>query len=277
MFKCYETFQNHTNGVCHSMSIQDQTVPQVEGNEALTFGETLVSFFKEVSLGVDAFNAKNFNKSVHTVQGIEVWKDFAAKNDYFSVASKHIPSPVFFNASKISFKDYVALVLRAVPMLKLVSTQADVVYRNIKQAAVSGKVSHSIRNIDNNIMFDETKEQFNAVISDTGIYTRAVQDMYPSFGEAYNIGSNFNSVVKTLQARDVELVAKQVDQVLYIVKLLKDKVDNNEIIFDKVGGNLLNDAISDLVGNVTFVGKMVNLLSDLTRVLQLQVEESKKL
>lgn len=259
------------------MSTQDQTVPVVEGNEALTFGENLVSFFKEVSLGIDAFNAKNFNSSVHTVQGIDVWKNFAAKNDYFSVASKHIPSPVFFNAGKISFKDYVALVLRAVPILKLVSTQADVVYRNVKQAAVNGRVSHSIRNLDNNIMIDETKEKYEAVISDTGVYTRAVQDLYPSFGEAYNIAANFNDVVKTIQARDVELVSKQVDQVLYIVKLLKEKVDNNEIIFDRVQGTLLNDAISDLVANVTFAGKMINLLSDLTRVLQLQVQESKKL
>ena len=259
------------------MSIQDQVVPVVEGNEALTFGETLVSFFKEVSLGVDVFNAKNFNKSVHTVQGIDVWKDFAAKNDYFSVASKHIPSPVFFNAQKISFKDYVALVLRAVPLLKLVGTQADVVYRAIKTAATSGKVPYSIRASDNNNLIDEVRDQFNSVITDTGVYTRAVQDLYSNFGEAYNICLNFNSVVKSLQARDVEVVSKQVDQVLYMVKLLKDKVDAGELEFDEHQRTLLNNAISDLVDNVTFAGKMVNMLSDLNRVLQLQVQESKKL
>ncbi len=259
------------------MSIQDQTIDQLQGSEALTFGETLVSFFKEVSLGIDAFNAKNFNSSIHTVQGIDVWNKMASQNDYFSVASKHIPAPVFFNGAKISFKDYVALVLRTIPIMKLVSSQADVVYRAVKLAATSGKVPHSIRNSDNDVMIDETKEQYAAVISDTGVYTRAVQDMYPSFSEAYNICTNFNTVVKTIGARDAELLAKQVDQVLYIVKLLKDKVDANEIIFDKTSGTLLNDAISGLVGNVTFVGKMLALLSDLTRVLQLQVQESKKL
>lgn len=259
------------------MSIQEQNLPAVEGNEALTFGETLVSFFKEISLGVDAFNAKNFNKSIHTVQGIEVWKDFAAKNDYFSVASKHIPSPVFFNAQKISFKDYVAFVLRVVPLMKLVASQADLTYRSLKIAATQGKVPHSIRNIDNQIMVDETKETYAAVVSDTGVYTRGVQDMYPSFNEAYVLAKNFNDVVKTLQQRDAEILAKQTDQVLYMVKLLKDKVDSNEVIFDRHQGDMLNDAIKSLVENVTFVGKMLSLLSDLTRVLQLQVQESKKL
>lgn len=259
------------------MSTQDQTLDNVQGSEALTIGEKLVSLFKEVSLGIDAFNAKNFNKSIHTVDGVDVWKKLSDQNAYFSVSIKHIPAPVFFNAQKISFKDYVELVLKAVPLIKLVSSQADQMYQGVKKAAVTGQVPYSIRNVDNVVMINQARETYENVVSDTGVYTRAVNELYTSFGEAYTIGTNFNSVVRTLQSRDVEILAKRVDQVLYIVKLLKDKVDSNEIILDAKASQLLNDSIEELVNNVTFAGKMISLLSDLTRVLQLQIQESTKL
>ncbi|KAB3419111.1 hypothetical protein F9Z84_06280 [Escherichia coli] len=259
------------------MSTSTITPGSVEGQEALTVGERFMSFFKELSVGIDAFNAKNFNKSIHKVDGIKIWKDLSDSNKYFSVSTKHIPVPVFFNSDKISFKDYVEFVLKAVPILKLVDTQADIVYRGIKTTAATGKVPFTLGNVDNTTKINETRAQFDTVFEDTRTYTRSVSQVYTSFNQAYEVMENFNTIVNTLQARDVELVSKRVDQVVNIVKILKSKVEANEINLSEKESTLLNNTISNLVDNVTFAGKMINLLSEMTRVLQLQTDEARKL
>lgn len=252
--------------------------PEVtSGNEALTVGEKLTSFFKELSLGVDAFNAKKFNKSIHKVEGSAIWKTLANKNDYFSVAIKHIPSPVFFNPIKMSFKDYVEFILKAVPIVKLVDSQAEATYRGIKTAAATGKVPFSMLNLNDQVLIKETKAQFKELMSDTGTYTRAVNELFANFNEAYDVDQRFNSVVESLQSRDVEIVAKRVDQVVYLIKMLKDKIDSNDIVLQKPAIDTLNQAIADLSDNINFAAIMIGQLSDLTRVLQLQIDEAPKL
>jgi hypothetical protein len=259
------------------MSTSTITPGSVEGQEALTVGERFMSFFKELSVGIDAFNAKNFNKSIHKVDGIKIWKDLSDSNKYFSVSTKHIPVPVFFNSDKISFKDYVEFVLKAVPILKLVDTQAEIVYRGIKTMAATGKVPFTLGNVDNTAKINETRAQIDTVFEDTRTYTRSVSQVYTSFNQAYEVMENFNTIVNTLQARDVELASKRVDQVVNIVKILKSKVEANEINLSEKESTLLNNTISNLVDNVTFAGKMINQLSEMTRVLQLQTDEARKL
>lgn len=255
----------------------DTITPELSGNEALTVGERLTSFFKELSVGIDSFNAKNFNKTIHKVEGGKIWEELSKKNVYFSASTKHIPTPVFFNPEKISFKEFVAYILKAVPILKLVDTQADIVYRGIKTAAATGKIPFSISNVDNTILINETRAQFSNVLQDTRIYTRALSEVYTNFTEAKDVLDNFNAVVSTLQSRDVEIVSKRVDQVVNIVNLLKLKVDASEVILGPRESKMLNDVISNLVDNVTFAGQMMAQLSEMTRVLQLQVQEARKL
>lgn len=269
-------FVKHTSGVCHSMSITFD-LDAIIGAEALTVGERLTSFFKELSLGIDSFNAKNFNKTIHTVTGEEVWKQLSAKNNYFDVSIKHIPVPVFFNANKMSFKDYVDFVLKAVPLVKMAQSQADAVYRGIKTVAATGKVPYSMRNVDAQIMVNQTREDAKHVFEDTRTFTRPLNEVYPNFGTALEIIRDFNRTVDTLKARDVEVLSKSADQVIYIVNLLKKKIDSGEMSLDESASRLLNDSIEELVTTITFVGRMVAQLSELTRILQLQNNEAKKL
>lgn len=256
------------------------TIPnssELQGTESLTVGERLSSFFKELSIGVDAFNAKNFNKSIHTVDGVRIWKELADKNVYFEVSTKHIPTPVFFNPTKISFKEFVEFVLKAVPILKLADQQTETVYRGLKSVAASGKVPFSLSNYDNTFLINETRAQFKNVFEDTRVYTRAVNEVYSNFTEAFDLTENFNTIVKTLNSRDVEVLAKRADNVVDIVKLIKMKIDANEIILNPKESELLNGVISNLVDNINFAGQMMNQLSEMTRVLSLQTQEAKKL
>lgn len=259
------------------MTVETNPSTEVSGNEALTVGEKFVSFFKELSVGIDSFNAKNFNKSIHQIENIDVWKKLSQANVYFNVSTKHIPSPVFFNPNKLSFQEYVNFILKAVPILKLVDTQAEIVYRGIKTVAATGKVPFSISNVDNTILINEARAELKTVLEDTRVYTRAVSDIYPSFNIAYDVCEHFNKVTATLKSRDVEVTAKKGDQVINIIKILKPKIDNNEVILNERESVLLNNTISNLIDNITFAGQMLAQLSDLTRVLQLQVDETKKL
>lgn len=249
----------------------------IAGQEALTVGERLTSYFKELSLGIDAFNAKHFNKSIHKLTGQNIWKELAEKNIYFSVSTKHIPSPVFFNSDKLSFKSYVEFILKAVPIIKLVDTQAEQVYRGIKSAAATGRVPYTLAKADTSIRINETRAEFNNFVQDTRVYTRAVNQMYANFNQAYDLAQDFNSVVETLSSRDVEVVAKRADQVINIVNLLKAKVDASDVILSPDDSELLNKAISNLVDNIRFAGVMIAQLSDLTSVMQLQINEARKL
>lgn len=259
------------------MSTEITNPETVEGNEALTVGERFSSFFKELSLGVDTFNAKNFNKSIHTVTGIDIWKKLGNDNVYFNVSTKHIPAPVMFNPNKISFQNYVEYILKAVPILKLVDSQAELVYRGLKTIAATGKTPFSLSNVDNSILINETRAQFANVLEDTRIYTRAVNDLYPNFSIAFDIMQDFNKIVDTLKSRDVEVMSKRADQVINIINILKPKIDSSSVILNEHEVNLVNNTISNLVDNLTFAGQMLAQLSDLTRVLQLQTQEAQKL
>lgn len=250
---------------------------EVSGQESLSVGERLTSFFKELSVGFDAFNAKNFNKSIHIVKGGEIWKELAAQNVYFSAAIKHIPAPVFFNPTLWSFKDYVEFLLQAVPIVKLVDSQADNVYRGIKTAAAKGQVPFSIRNVNDLILVNKAQELFKTQLTDTKTYTRSLGEMYPNFGVATQVVNDFNRVVGTLQSRDIEVLSKRMDNVVYVVKLLKAKLDASEVILQPKETESLNMAVGELIDNANFAGVMLGQLSELTRVLQLQVEEAPKL
>lgn len=259
------------------MSTEITDPKTVEGNEALTVGERFSSFFKELSLGVDTFNAKNFNKSIHGITGIDIWKKLGNENVYFDVSTKHIPAPVMFNPNKISFQNYVEYILKAVPILKLVDSQAELVYRGLKTIAATGKTPFSLSNTDNSILINETRAQFGNVLEDTRVYTRAVNDLYPNFTIAFDIVSDFNKIVDTLKSRDVEVMSKRADQVVNIINILKPKIDSSSVILNEHEVNLVNNTISNLVDNLTFAGQMLAQLSDLTRVLQLQTQEAQKL
>lgn len=259
------------------MSTDINAPESVTGNEALTVGEKLGSFFKELSVGIDSFNAKAFNKSIHKLDGIEIWNKLGAANNYFDVSTKHIPTPVFFNPNKVTFADFVTYVLGAVPILKLIDGQADMVYSGLKSLAATGKMPFSISQVDTSYQINEARGRFKEVMEDTRVYTRAVNEVYPNFSGAFQLMKQFNDVTDSLKSRDVELAAKRGDQVIYILKLLKPKIDQSQVILTPREVELVNSTVRNLIDNITFAGLMLSQLSELTAVLKLQVKEAQKL
>lgn len=260
------------------MSILKDQFASVTGNEALTVGERITSFFKELSLGIDSFNAKKLNGTIHQVSGGEIWKELASQNNYFAVSIKHIPAPVFFDGRKLTFGQYVEFVLRAIPLIKAVDEQADQIYRGLKTTAASGKVPLTVfRNSGFDEFTEDTIKMFDDNVSNTGVYTRALNEMYPNFSSATKVFEEFNSKVRALSPREPEVLAKRANAVIDIAGLLKRKIDTSDVVIDAGDMEVINNGVNTLVRNVTMVGKMLSLLSDLTRVLELQATEAKKL
>lgn len=248
---------------------------QITGNETLTVGERISSLYKEFSLGIDKFNAKHFNKSIHTVKtDPSVW--LKSNKNYFDVSFKHIQSPVFFNPAQMSFKEYSILLLQSIGAMKLVITQAEDLYRALKNTAATGKVPFSIRNGDHLVLVSELREKVEQ-LKESKVFTRPVSELYANWSEVGDVIKYFNKEVVTLKSRDAEVLAKQADQVVEIVKLVKRKVDSNEIILSPADFGLLNESIQFLSDNMTFIGYSFTLLAEVTRVLNIHSEELVKL
>ena len=248
---------------------------QITGNAALTGGERISSLYKEFSLGIDKFNAKHFNKSIHIVKtDPSLW--LKGNKTYFDVSFKHIQSPVFFNPAQMSYKEYTILLLQSIGAMKLVMTQAEDLYRALKNTAVTGKVPFSIRNGDHLVLISELREKVEQ-LKESKVFTRPVSELYTNWSEVGDVIKYFNKEVVTLKSRDAEVLAKQADQVVDIVKLVKRKVDSNEIILSPADFTLLNESIQFLSDNITFIGYSFTLLAEVTRVLNIHSEELVKL
>lgn len=252
-------------------------VHSVTGTEALTIGERINLLVKEISLGVDKFNAKMLNKSIHTVDARAVTTKLMQANNYFNVSYKHIPTPVLFNPGVCTFREYMEVVTRAGAAMSLVLTQAEDLYRGLKEVAAKGTISHSIRNGAHLSLITAFLDDLKRVSNRTDVQSRAISELYPNWTEFSRIYDDFNSKVKLIQSRDAEVIAKQVDQVIVIAKLVKRKIDNNEIILSPEDFSFLNETMYMMDANLKAVGQGLLQLGELTNTLKVHVEELGKL
>lgn len=252
-------------------------VHSVAGTEALTIGERINLLVKEISLGVDKFNAKVLNKSIHTVDARAVTNKLIRANNYFNVSYKHIPTPVLFNPSSCTFREYMEVVTRTGGALNLVLSQAEDLYRGLKEVAAKGTISHSIRNGGHLSLITAFLDDLKRVSGKSDVQTRAISELYPNWTEFSRIYDDFNAKVKLIQSRDAEVVAKQVDQIVDISKLVKRKIDGNEIVLSPEDFSFLNETMTMMDSNLKAVGQGLLQLGELTSILRAHVEELGKL
>lgn len=245
----------------------------VSGNEALTVAEHIGRFFSELSLSVDRFNAKSFGKSIHTIKIGDTFARLKNANNYFDVSFKHIASPVLFDPKRISFADYVDLCSQTVGAMKVVSSIADNVYRGIKTTAAKGQVPVTMANHDTVSIVFAMKEKTDELFTTGNPTTRAVSELYPNWNIADTTFQLYNKAVDSLKGRDAEVLDKSVREVIAISELLKRKITNNEIILNQAQVELLNEALNLLGQLVNYVGFMMHNLSELSRIMQLQITQ----
>lgn len=254
-----------------------QHFQSIMGYEALSPAEHVGQFFAELSLSIDKFNAKHFGNSIHTVKIGKTFQELKAAGNYFDVSFKHIASPVLFDPKRMSFADYVDLCCQTVGALKIVTTVAENVYRGIKSTAAKGQVPVSMASYDTASIVFDMKAKSDEFLSTGNPTTRAVSELYGNWGIADTTFQLFNKAVDSLKGRDVEVLDKNVREVVAISALLKRKLNSGEITLTEPQKDVLNESLDILGQLVTYVGFMMNNLSELSRIMTLQIEQLPKL
>lgn len=242
------------------------------GNEALTVGERIKLFFSELSTEIDAFNAANLNSSIHVVNTYRVFDALKKKNNFFNFSSNQIPTPVFFNPKKTSFREYTSLCISAIGLLDIANDELARSYKAIKECAATGKLAFSIRSWDHTKALNAINDKLDQVFENTGQHTRTIAQVYPNLSEADDLFTYYNNSVKNLKSRDTEIVSKKVADFVEILKILKRKVDASDIRLspeDFTTVELVAGRVNELVSTA---GRLIGMLNDLARHLELQIE-----
>lgn len=244
----------------------------IDGLESLTFGERLKVFFKELSLGIDTLNAKYLNSSIHTVKTGNVFSTLKEKNEYFNISSNQIPTPVFFNPNKSTFREYVQFCINSAGLLISTMDEADKVYNGLKSAVNKQVVPYGLRNFQHIKVLETINNDLVSLFSNTGVSSRDISEVYSNFNSAEETIEYFNSVVKDIKSRDAEILKKKIDLIVDLIKLIKLKIENNDISLRDDDRLTIELSLNRLNEMVTMTGKLLNLTSELSKVLELQVK-----
>lgn len=248
----------------------------IDGLEALTITERMKIFFTDMSTGIDAVNASVFNSSIHTVQAAGVIKKLKDNSNYFDYSSNQIPTPVFFNPEKTTFREYVSFCVASLGLLGLAESECERLYDAFKRIAAKGEVPFKIRHWDMQKAVDDAKANMDKHFFSSNLTTRAMNQVYKNVNEMDDTFNYFNSVVKNLKSRDVEIMGKKVDNFIDIVKLIKKKIDIGDLKFNAEDNMTMELAIQRLSELVSTSGLIMGRLNELTRVLELQAAEFKR-
>lgn len=259
------------------MILSEEEILAIQGTESLSVGQRVQLLFSELSVGINKFNAAHFNKSIHTVKVGNVYNKLKQRNNYFAVSFKHIQSPVYFNPNTSSFADYVTVVTGAIPLVKLVTTQAEDLYRGLKQTAAKGQVPRTMRNGDVIVTINKHKELFKATVEQTKEYTRPVSDFYPSWTMFDSILQNFNQAAGYLKSRDMEVLSDEANKIIKVTQILKQEVDASSVSLNDNDREYITDSLRMLNENMEFIGTAMAVLSELTAVLTNQVSQLEQL
>lgn len=254
------------------MNIYQSINHTITGTEALSLPEKISLFFKEVSLGIDSFNSKQFNGTIHKVNPNPVVDKLIKANKYFDLEANQIAVPVTFNSRNMGFPDYMENVCKVVGLIKLVQDECNNTYKNLKEVVGKGVVPMSLRTDDN---FDQIEQMENWIsqITDNNPSTLQLNLVWSNFDLIKSTTYLFNKRVSMLGSREPEVLSKTSDQVVGLIKLLNTKMKSGELVFDDVSLNTIEIALNRLSKRIKLVGAYLLLLNTLTRSLELQVEE----
>lgn len=250
--------------------------PTIDGFEALSITERMKLFFSDVSVGIDKLNAAIFNSSIHTVEYKGIVKNLKENGNYFEYSSNQIPTPVFFNPEKTSFREYVSFCVSALGLLQLAEGETDRITTAFKRIASSGEVPFNIRHWGMQKTLDSVKSDMDKNFFSTNKTTQTINVVYRNANEIDDTFKYFNDSVKSLKSRDVEVVTKKIDNFIDLIKLIKRKVDVGDLKFSSDDTMTMECAIQRLSELVSASGIIMGRLNELTRVMELQVTELKR-
>lgn len=258
------------------MSVTLSLDDHLEGFETLKISEKIKIFFSEISVGIDNFNANVFNNSIHTVNGEGVLKILKKQNDYYTFASNQIPTPIFFNPKKCSFREYVSFCISSIGLISVTTTEVERLYNIFKKIVNDGKVPFSIREWNHQTAINTVKEKMDLYFETETKATLPINQVYSSVTDAEELFKYYNSVVRNLKSRDLEILNKKINLLIDIFKLIRKKMDVHDLNFEQNDITSMELAIERLSELVSIGGLLTGRLNELCRCLELQVDEFRR-
>ena len=260
-------------------SVQHPELPTIAGCEALSIGESINLFLKEIGGGVDRRLA-TLSKSIHPVEFLPVKRELEKKGIlYVKNTTTQILTPEAFVPGMGNMMAYTKAVLNGSYIMGTLKTEAGRLYDYLKQVVVNGRVEGDFRWAVSD--FSVAVGKAETFLKDLPETSRAVtynlNQVYMSFEEMWEVINTFNNGVKTIGGRDIEVLAKTWQDVYNIGQLLVRKIKASDILIDE-------DTLADIERVVTkfaalnnIAGAMMVLTNELSAVFSSQVETVKKL
>lgn len=248
----------------------------VDGMESFSIPERFKFFFKEASLSTDKILSKlSFNiHQVDTKVLAEINKNRSV--NFLRAAAFPITVPAFYNAKVTDFNSYQSKVVQSVLLVSQINVEAETFYKWLKDIVKTGKVTklHSFAISDFEELISES-ETFLDQLEAGESKKKPISELYDSFGKMEESINWFNTNVKVLKARDVELIDKQFNNIYEIAELLYRKIKANDIVISKEDLDLVKDKLIEIARVLNITGAMVGLLNELSAVYRSQVSEVK--
>lgn len=259
--------------------VKRPTTFTVQGFEALSIGESFSMFFKELSTSVDKRLA-TLGKTVHAVDISGAENNVKTKKVLF-VKNSGVPllTPEGYRVGMANMAAHSKAVCGGIYIISSLKTEASRLYHWLKQILKTGRLDSSFR---------WTVSDFDQALSACENFIKNLPDqdrqskhpmgqVYVGFEEFFEVTSNFNNAVTLLNARDVELIARELSNVYDLGTLLVNKIHANDITLSEGAISDIESVVNRFVSLTNIAGAMMVLLNELTAVLTDQAKTIAKL
>ena len=255
-------------------SVRYQHLVRVSGFEALSVGEQLSLFFKEISTGIDKRMA-SLAKSIHKVDFIPVKRKLEKEEIlYVKNTATEILAPEGYIPGLGNMRAYTESVCTGVYIIATLQSEASRLYDWMKQIIVKGRMEHDFKWAVSDFSIAVTKsEDFVKNLPDRSRNLRYnLGQVYMSYEEAWDTMQYFNNSVSTMGGRDVEITAKILGDVYDLGQIMIKKIHANDIMLDKEAVTDVETIINRFAGLTNIAGALMVLLNELTAVFNSQLK-----
>lgn len=259
--------------------VKDQDLLKVQGVEGMSIGESFTAFFREFSTSIDRRMAV-LAKAVHTVE-YEATQKYLQNNNilYVKNTGVEILTPECYTPGFGNLNTHVQVLVDGVYIISSLKTESTRLYDWLKQIVKKGRVDKS---------FNWTISDFDRAVEPIQNYIKNLPEdgrrnkynlgqVYVNFDECFGSIHKFNTVVKTLGHRDVEVITRELTNCYEIGQLLVKKIHANDITISPEAIIDIELVVNKFIALTNLCGVLMVLLNEMTAVFNSQIETLNKL
>lgn len=250
----------------------------ITGVESLGLRESLSLFFNEFNRSIDRKMA-GLKSSIHEIDYRSTQRYLETKNILFvRNAGVEITVPEYYSGAMGEMEAYVRHLINGLFVVNSLKTETTRLYDWLKNIVKRGRMDKSFSWAISD--FDQCLEQTETFIKELDSNNKAkfpLDQVYLQFNDAFMLINQYNQAAKSLKARDIEILSRDITAVYDIGSLLVTKVENNDIVLDKESLVDIQLVINNYVNLVNVAGVITGLLNELTAVFEAQLSEFRKM